>query len=445
MSRAKRLGAEIAWICFGQLLIVTGGIFGVRLLTYKLAPSIYGDLSIGITAAFLAHQIFFIPLGQSFLRYYSPACEEGRMNIFLRTVNVLMGKVSILIFVISFISISVLFLTKNIHWMALIFFAFLYSLITGYTTILSYIQNAARQRKIVALHQGVGQWMHFLVPVGLILIFGPYSSITMCGYLLASLLVLFSQLKFFWGGIVFSPLNKKTVIAPQVLKKYIKKVLAYAWPFSLWGLFAWAQFSSSRWALLSHVTAKDVGFYSVLYQFGYYPIIVVSTLVSQVATPIFFGRAGSGKDSSRVAKTIELNSFLILITGIATIVFVAISFMFHREIFSLIVSPEYREISYLLPLLVLSGGIFAIGQMINIVFLIKADTQMLIIPKIVTAVAGVVLNYAGAYFYGLIGVVVAGIAFPLVYLVWVLILRATAKREMEKGALVEKESVCFAS
>ena len=435
--RIKRLSAELAWICLGQLIVVLGGIFGVRLLTYKLSPSVYGDLAIGMTAVIVAQQIILGPLGQSFLRFFSSAYEDKTLNIYIKSIRFLLTKATVIILIIAVISIVGLYLTGNTNWVWLFALAFLYSLFSGYNIVLDCIQNAARQRKVVALHQGVGQWLHFFIPIGLIGLWGSYSSIVMFGYIVASLIILTSQLSFFRKKII--ALFPATIeeVPRDTLKRYTKKILTYAWPFSSWALFAWAQFVSSRWALLSFAGAKDVGLYSILYQFGYYPLVAVSALALQSTTPVLFSRAGSGNDPARIVNTIRLNNFLILAAVIATIISVVFFRIFHKQFFLLLVAPEYRSVSYLLPLLVLSGGLFAIGQMINVTFFVKADTQALIYPKIITAILGILLNYLGAYFYGLVGVVAAGVAFSLMYLIWVFIMYFFSKKQYNRQGTTE--------
>jgi len=54
------------------------------------------------------------------------------------------------------------------------------------------------------------------------------------------------------------------------------------------------------------------------------------------------------------------------------------------------------------------------------------NTRVLIAPKIVTALLGVLLNFAGAFWLGIRGVVYAGIVVSSIYLAWILIL---VKRE----------------
>ena len=49
-------------------------------------------------------------------------------------------------------------------------------------------------------------------------------------------------------------------------------------------------------------------------------------------------------------------------------------------------------------------------------------TNRLLAPKILTALCGIGANLAGAYLYGLPGVVVANLVFSLLYCTWILLL-----------------------
>jgi O-antigen/teichoic acid export membrane protein len=93
----------------------------------------------------------------------------------------------------------------------------------------------------------------------------------------------------------------------------------------------------------------------------------------------------------------------------------------HDWIFHVFVAEKYASVSYLLPWLTLSGGIFAAAQMLSIDRMSALDTKGLIAPKVVTAIAGGLLNLAGAYLYGIQGVVAASLIFSLVYFGWLLL------------------------
>jgi O-antigen/teichoic acid export membrane protein len=102
----------------------------------------------------------------------------------------------------------------------------------------------------------------------------------------------------------------------------------------------------------------------------------------------------------------------------ATFLTCIFAYLFHEWIFHLLVADQYRTVSYLLPWLILAGGLFAAGQMLSLKLMSDLNTQALIVPKITTSLLGAALSFTGAYFSGLTGVVAAAVAFSVLQLLW---------------------------
>jgi len=200
------------------------------------------------------------------------------------------------------------------------------------------------------------------------------------------------------------------------------RILQYSLPFASWGFFTWLQMTSDRWALQAFASTQEVGYYTVLYQLGYYPLMILTYVFTQFSQPVLFSQAGDGSQPERIQHA-QRNTWRILAGfSAATALGVAAAAWLHPLVFSIFAAPSYRSVSMYLPWMVLSSGLFGCGQIAAITLLNRGASTALRRPKILTGIAGTVFNIAGAYWLGLPGVVYAGVAFAGVYLLWILLL-----------------------
>lgn len=414
-ERFHRLSKEGLWIVLGQTAAVLGSLVGVRLLTELLAPAAYGELALGLTVAALVNQTVLGPLANGVTRFYAPAQEQGDLGGYLSAVRRLVLAATGFIFLVILLTLAALLTAGRTYWIAIAVAALVFATLSGYNAILNGIQNAARQRAIVALHQGIESWVRFLVAAGLLLWLGASSTVAMAGYAIAVVLVLGSQYLFFRKTV-----NESGAAADP--KHWQRQVWKYSWPISVFGMFTWVQLASDRWALELFKTTREVGTYAALFQLGYYPMSMASTMAMQFLAPIFYQRAGDASDSQRTADVNRLSWKLtgsaLGVTGAAFL----LALSFHRQIFHVLVASEYAAVSHLLPWMLLAGGIFAAGQTIALNLMSQMRTHTMMAAKIVTALAGVALNFAGAYWLGTSGIVIAAVLFSILYFTWMAVL-----------------------
>jgi O-antigen/teichoic acid export membrane protein len=419
-SRAKRLSKEFFWIGLGQAIAVLGALVGIRILTGVLEPQIYGQLALGMTITTLVNQVVFGPIGNSATRFFASSREANTLHDYLAALGNIVYKATGCIILVVFIVCFGLVLAGQGRWIGLIITAICFAILSGYNSILDGMQNAARQRSIVALHQGLLSWGRFLLAAGMVLWLGHNTTVAMAGYGLATIFVLVSQGFFFRRTIGTREITLNKDDESQC--RWSRQILSYAWPFAVWGVPAWLQLASERWSLKIFSSTTEVGMYAVLYQLGYYPITLMATLVVQLIAPVMFQRAGDASDPSRIKQVYILNKRLSIIMLLLTGIAVLFTFGLHDFIFKLLVAPEYRMVSWLLPGMILAGGLFATAQFAAVALLSGTQTRLLIIPKVAIAVLGVSLNLIGAAFWGVTGIVYANVTITSIYLVWILLL-----------------------
>ena len=90
-------------------------------------------------------------------------------------------------------------------------------------------------------------------------------------------------------------------------------------------------------------------------------------------------------------------------------------------------APAYHSISYLLPWVVLAGGLSAAGQMLSLKFMSEMKSSKLTLIKITSAVIGVLCNLVGAAFMGMQGVVIGLVVCSGIYLLWMAVVAQNNK------------------
>jgi O-antigen/teichoic acid export membrane protein len=426
-ARLMRVAREFFWVGLGQAVAAVGGLVGVSLLTRVLSPESYGELALGMTAGSLSQQVVIGPLAGAFLRFFAPSREARQTRAFVAAARRLVARATVVLIAIAVLAGIGFVVGGYARWTGLLAAAFLFSLLSSYNSALDGVQNAARQREVVAWHQGLGQWLRFTAALVLVGWLGATSGTAMLGYAAGSGLVLGSQFILFRRRILRT-LADEPAPEPAAISNWSGQMWEYTWPFTTWAVFTWLQTCSDRWALQFSGATGDVGLYAALYQLGYHPLMLASGFLVQLVAPVIFSRAGDGTDPERLARSHRLNRLIFLgslgLTGLAALA----ALLFHQPIFDLFVAPEYRVVSPLLPLMIVSGGLYAAGQIVVLSLLSGVNSRALIVPKIVTALLGVAMNFAGAFWLGLKGVVWAGVLFGVFYLAWVLILTEPRRR-----------------
>jgi O-antigen/teichoic acid export membrane protein len=384
-----------------------------------MEPAAYGELALGMTVATLVNQVVMGPLGNSATRFYAPASEASDLQGYFTAVRRMVFSATALIIFAGLVLIVGLMITGQTVWIGLAASALVFALLSSHNSILNGIQNAARQRSVVALHQGMEPWARFLAAAGLMILLGTSSTVAMAGYAIGIMLVLGSQYAFsrkivpgIMGGVVGG-------------RSWSEQIWKYSWPFASWGIFTWAQQSSDRWALGLFASAQEVGLYAVLFQLGYYPMSMATGMAVQFFAPIFYQRAGDASDNGRNDNVNNLSRRLTgFCLGGTCAAFFAV-FLLHTEIFRIFVAKEYASVSYLLPWMLLAGGVFAAGQTIALNLMSQMRTKSMVAAKIITALLGVIFNFAGAYLFGIRGIVFATVLFSFIFSVWMAFLSIT--------------------
>ncbi|WP_187292320.1 lipopolysaccharide biosynthesis protein [Candidatus Symbiobacter mobilis] len=416
IHRFSRIAKEGGWIVAGQIASVVGSFVLLRVLTEYIDPAQYGQLALGLTVAGLINQVVMGGVIAGISRYYPIACEKSDLYGYFQASVQIMAYATLAVATLGTILLAGLYWFDHVQWIGLASAALIFSVFSAYNAALSSIQNAARQRAIVAFHSSLDSWLKIVLAVAAIRWIGSSSTAVVIGYTVSALLVSSSQFLFL-NKLVHSEVQMK-----NTADNWRKQMWLYSLPISTWGIFTWAQQASDRWALQRCASTDLVGQYAVVFQLGYTPIMLATGLATTLLGPVLFQKSGDATNQQRIANVQSLSWRLVYLCLGLTLLAFLFAMGTHRWIFSLLVAPVYRSVSYLLPWMLLAGGLFSAGQLLGLKLLCDLKPHAMIWPKIFTAILGVALNILGANIAGLPGVVIAAILFSSIYFLWMCIL-----------------------
>lgn len=413
-TRFRRLAKEGSWIVAGQIAAVIGALVMVRVLTEHLDPAEYGQLALGMTIAGLVNQVAMGGLVSGIGRFYSIAAEKRDLWGYLRASKRLMGYATLGVGAIALVLTVGLVATGRSQLLGLAVAVLVFSILSGYNSALSGIQNAARQRAIVALHGGMNAWLNIGLVTGLVIWVSSSSTAVVIGYALSALLVTVSQLYFLrqllhrYGSITHISSNED----------WASQMWLFSWPMMAGGLFNWGYYASQRWSLELFASTADVGKFYALTQIAYSPISMAGGMFMSMLVPILYARAGDSGNHQRIANVREIVYKISGLGVAATLLVAGITVFCHEMIFKLLVAEQYRDISVYMPLVVISAGLLQSSITLGS-FLTSANNTKIVLPLAIYGQTIIAMaNMVFTNLYGVHGLIISMIFGAGLHIIW---------------------------
>ena len=412
--RLKDISGELGIIIAGKILSLIFNILGLKWVTYLVEPTVFGQFTLILSYIFIIELLFGV-LAQGIGRYYFLSKERKEYNILKKVFY------HFLKFIGSFL-------------MGLMMFVF--AIVSGVSNIISLIQNSERQRVIVSLHEMLDKVLKFGLAGIFILVLASSVKVLMLGYVVAVVIIACSQLYFYNKTIRLIFHKEEKDINYQKFSQYKNDILKYSTPFLVWTIFYWVQINSDKWLIDSYFSKKEVGLYQIINQYGFQLINMATGMLSLFMLPILFKKATKIEERDSIIESINLNNKVSKILFLLFLFFVPFTFLIHKTLFNILVSPEFTTYSYLFPFMVFAGGCFAVAQLLSTNYLISFSTKLLIAPKIFISIIGICVNLFCIKYYGLLGLVVGILLTNLIYLIWMFIGGIYLKRNIMKSSII---------
>lgn len=428
----RHIGNGLA-ILAGQVAAALGGLIGVRILTEYLSPDEYGHLTLGMTLALVVNQLLMGPLGAGVTRFYSAALEKKDSTEFLVAMLRMLFVVILAVILIAILAMAILWATNIEGWVVMVAIAAIFSVMSGLNAVINGLWLGNNQQVLLSLNQGLEPWIRIIGGITSIVLVKESGQTAFAGYIAGVCVLLLSQFYLIRRYGIFSGLLSCLLFRDKLKcgSVWKSKMFSYAYPFAIWGIFTTLHMASDRWILQLHHGAKEVGYFAVLYQIGYMPMTLLTSMGAQLLTPILFGIAGDGSDHARIYKVSSVTNKAIWVALLLISLATLIGWLFSDLVLTLLAAAEYRNLHSYLPLFLIAGGLFGVGQLAALKLQSMNRMVLLLKIKIVSALIGIVANFILGFYYGAPGIGISLIIFSTIYMLWILIATALGKPNHE--------------
>lgn len=427
LPRFRRLAKEGSWIVIGQIASVLGALVLVRVLTEHLDPTQYGQLALGLTVAGLIGQVVTGGVTAGIGRFYSIAAEKQDLPGYLRASRRLMVYATVAVVAIGLVLMAGLLWLGYSQWMGIAAAALMFSVLSGYNSSLSGIQNAARQRAVVAFHSGLDAWLKILLALGVLLWLGTSSTAVLIGYALSSLIVTCSQFLFL-RRLIPGQANKTGDVT-----LWMRQMWMYSWPMMAGGLFNWGYLASQRWALELFTTTSQLGQFYALTQIAYTPISMAGAMFLSFLIPTLFAKVGDATDRDRLRNTHRIVLRVATVGMGFTLAIAIMSYIAHDFIFRLMVASDYRAMSMFMPYVVLAAGIEQVSQTIANIAVMENQTRRFLPLSIIGNGGVALMNLYFTSRWGVNGLIASMVAGATIHLAWIIKIVSTNVKNLHRS------------
>ena len=419
-EQLTRARYELAWVIIGQASVFVGAIVSVKVLTSAMGPKSYGQLALGITIAGFVNMFVYGPIAQIVLRFFSICQERGELSHYSAALRKIHKASGVIVLVLSILIALAINRLVNLEWALLVMMASLFGIVTGVNASLTYLQNALRKRKIVALHQGADAWLRPIIAFALVLIFSNSGYNALLGFTLGTFATTLSLGLFTFKRDDTGLFLRDKRGQHEISKRLFSEFYSYAMPFFIFAIFGAISTYSDRWVLEALFGDKEVGIYAAIIQIANAPIVLLMGVITQLMIPIIFEQAGAMTNAGQASNSEKMLRQTISMTIFLLLPIVLIAYLYGKSIITIMTSPAFGGYHQSLWVVVLGLSFFHVAQLQVTKGLNYHQTKLYIWPKCIQAVTFLVLLYLFARSMSVFGAALALCVSSFIYLISVM-------------------------
>lgn len=426
MRSMEWLHSDFLSLGVSQTIAAIGQIIGVRLLTEALSPAVFGEVMLLVGVAALATSVLVHPTMQALLRYYPEYAPSGGGE---EVERIALGRILRTSAVVVPISIPLGILGVVAGWFSVTSVVLLVLLVAvdGMRMLRTTVMNATRQHHRYGIWQIGEAWGRPLFAYGATVWCGIYTELVLAVFLGTSL-----ALYYFINSSIKSPGPvSSTAWNAEELRNKFKH---YGRPLIPLGVLGWISSMADRYMIGSMLSVQNVGMYAAAYGIASRPMLMLSSMAETAIRPVYYS-AVVGRDRPASRKHLITWFVLVFVVGTALCVFLA---LFHQQLAHVLLGPEFREASFLMPWIAAGYGLLALYHIAVRVCLVHDAPQAVTLTEAARAILAVAIGFFLITKYGLFG---AAVAVPIYCGIQLLVSVYLAARCVRSNRLSDRKHV----
>jgi O-antigen/teichoic acid export membrane protein len=390
-----RFRSEALWVVAGQALTAIGTLLGVRLLTQFLPPAQFGVVSLTLGMSVLAGNLVASPLTQAAIHFY-PKYGAGRLYELRDSLLRCFRRFTPWVVMAALIGAAGFSLSgRGSPWLALLVLL-LFAVECWRTSGLSLL-NAARLQRRYGLWMASDAWLRPLAATAAVLVAGRLPAAALAAYVLAG-----ATLCCLWSRNIWPARDPQPVVREQA-RALDSAMWSYAAPLIPLGLLGWVTSLGDRYIIGGVLSVADAGLYAAVYGLAYSPFMIVNGAAEQALRPVYQS-AVSHRNYTHAARLLRLwLGSVAAVCAIGVVLFTA----GHELIARFLVSPAYRQASWLMPWIALGYAIRAISYVFERVCYAFGRTWRVLAIQVCGAAAALTVTPVAVLGFGLKGAAIA--------------------------------------
>jgi O-antigen/teichoic acid export membrane protein len=391
--------SDLLPVGISQVVAALGQIIGVRLLTEALTPDVFGEIALILGVSTLATSVLIHPSMQALLRYYPEYAHLGRDSPVRRTaLRAILANVRFALPV----SIPLGILAVAVSWISVPVAVLLLFLVAvdGIQMFQTSIMNASRQHYRYGAWQIAESWGRPLLAYAATSWLGVHPEVVLSSFIAVTAGV-YGVMRYMADS---APGGHQDRSGDE--ESLLRAFRNYATPLIPLGLFGWLSGMADRYMIGGLLSAQNVGMYAAVYGLASRPILMLSSIAETSIRPVYYSAV---MRNDRQGSRRHLLIWFVMVFSLGTAFCILLS-LFHGEFAKLLLGPDFREGSYLMPWIAGGYVLFALYHIAVRVCLAHDAPHVVTATEAGRAVLALAIGFLLIKMYGVYG---AAIAVPI--------------------------------